>query len=490
MRVSLHRTGFPKFALSYLPPTLLTLFLWSTSDNDVTLISFICALVLLILPWYTYQQWRRGSREDLPLFSMISIIYWLYYAFPLFWGERTVLQADVDDRLISESSITLAMVMVLLGVFSLMLGLRSRIGGLLKPSKLPYINLSSYRLHYIRAILSVGILVNLFDPSPYVFGEGGRQIVLTLATLIPTIAFAILFREFMRGNRTRFDTAMIAAYLLSRFIAGLSSGWLGVFISIIITCAAIYITERKKIPALMLVVAVFFMLFFQVGKEEFRKTYWLSDEETGKIERMEFWVNASLAKWGDALSDPSSKTIKEATYPSVSRLALLTQAGNVIDMTPAVVPYQYGSLYTYLFIGMIPRFVWPDKPSVNEANQFYQVAYGLTDEDNLDRVAISVGILTEGFMNFSWFGVVLIMFLLGVFCDFYQQTFLSRASGILMNGIGFVLLPQFLAIESQLAVYMGGIIQTLFLTFLIMLPIISFKSRPSRVSARPALATR
>lgn len=490
MRVSAHRTGFPKFAFYFLPPTLATLFLWATSDNDISLVSFVCALTLLILPWYTYQQWRRSSREDLPLFSMISIIYWLYYAFPLFWGERTVLQAEIDDRVVSEKSITMAMVMVLLGVLSLMLGMRSRIGARLKPSKLPYINLSSYRLHYMRAILSVGILVNLFDPSPYVFGEGGRQIVLTLATLIPTIAFAILFREFMRGNGTRFDTALIIVYLLARVIAGLSSGWLGVFISIIIICVAIYITEKKKIPALMLAVAVFFMLFFQVGKEEFRKTYWLSDEETGKIERMEFWVNASLEKWGNALSDPSGKTIKEATYPSVARVALLTQAGNVIDMTPSVVPYQYGRLYTYLFIGLIPRFIWPDKPSVNEANQFYQVAYGLTDEDSLDRVAISVGILTEGFMNFSWFGVVLIMFLLGVFFDFYQKTFLSKTSGVLMNGMGFVLLPQFLAIESQLAVYMGGIIQTLFLTFLIMLPIISFKSRRSRVSAQPVLVTR
>jgi hypothetical protein len=55
-----------------------------------------------------------------------------------------------------------------------------------------------------------------------------------------------------------------------------------------------------------------------------------------------------------------------------------------------------------MFITLIPRFIWPDKPSVNDANQYYQVAYGLTTEENLDGVSIAVGVMTEGFINFGW----------------------------------------------------------------------------------------
>jgi hypothetical protein len=159
-------------------------------------------------------------------------------------------------------------------------------------------------------------------------------------------------------------------------------------------------------------------------------------------------------------------------------------------MTPSVVPYQYGRLYTYIFISWIPRFIWPDKPSVSEANQFYQVAYGLSTEEQLSTVAIAVGILTESFVSFGWIGVIIIMFLLGIFFDFYQQTFLSPTAGILMNGIGFVLLPQFLSIESQLAVYVSGILQTLVLTFLVMLPIINFNRQARLTKAQPVLLTR
>jgi hypothetical protein len=390
-----------------------------------------------------------------------------------------VLQAEINNRTVSADGVTGAMVMVLLGAFSLLLGLRAGLGQKLVPRKLPYIQVNQARLNYIRCVLCFGGLLNLFGVNPYALGEGGRQIILTAVGIVPAIAFAILFRNYLRGEATRFDKLLIALYLFVRFLTAISSGWLGMFVGVIIICAAIYLAERRKVPALIVTVAIIAILFFQVGKEEFRKTYWVSQQDAGNIEKIEFWINASVSKWAEALSDPSGKAIRSVTYPSVSRVALLTQTANVLEMTPTIVPYQYGRLYTYIFISWIPRYFWADKPSVSEANQFYQVAYGLTTEDQLNTVAIAVGILTESFVSFGWIGVIVIMFLMGIFFDFYQQTFLGHSAGILMNGIGFVLLPQFLSIESQLAVYLSGILQTFVLTLLVMLPIITFKRQAS-----------
>ena len=125
-------------------------------------------------------------------------------------------------------------------------------------------------------------------------------------------------------------------------------------------------------------------------------------------------------------------------------------------------------------------FVWPDKPSMSEANQYYQVAYGLSTEEDLNRVSISVGLLTEGFINFGWAGVIGIMFLAGIFFDFYQKSFLAITGGALMTGIGVILLPQFLAVESQMAQYVGGIMQQVVVTLIVMLPIIRIKGLRSR----------
>jgi hypothetical protein len=119
--------------------------------------------------------------------------------------------------------------------------------------------------------------------------------------------------------------------------------------------------------------------------------------------------------------------------------------------------------------------MWPDKPSANEANRFYQVAYGVTDEADLDKVAIGVGVLTEAFINFGWFGVVGVMLLLGVFFDFYQKSFLGSDSGVLMSSLGIALLPQMLGIESQMATYVGGIVQQIFFSLVVLLPVIRWK---------------
>jgi hypothetical protein len=47
------------------------------------------------------------------------------------------------------------------------------------------------------------------------------------------------------------------------------------------------------------------------------------------------------------------------------------------------------------------------------------------------------------------------MFILGVFFDFFQALCFSKTSGVLWMALGMVLLPQLLAIESQMAQYLG-----------------------------------
>jgi hypothetical protein len=49
-----------------------------------------------------------------------------------------------------------------------------------------------------------------------------------------------------------------------------------------------------------------------------------------------------------------------------------------------------------------------------------------------------------------------------------------------MTGIGVILLPQFLAVESQMAQYVGGIVQQVVVTLIVMLPIIRIQGLRSR----------
>ena len=272
-------------------------------------------------------------------------------------------------------------------------------------------------------------------------------------------------------------------------ITGLASGWLGTVAFVVITCGAIYIGERRRTPRLALVLILGYVLFFQVGKEAFREMYWEGEAQAPRMERLSFWVNESQAEWESALKEQSADHARELVYKSLSRVSLLTQTANVLELTPSSIPFQGGYLYSYLGVTLIPRFLWREKPTVSEANQFYQVAYGITTEEALGSTAVAVGFLTESYISFGWLGVVILMYLVGIFLDFVQNFLLSKRAGLLLGGVGVVLLPYFLSVESQMAVYLGGFIQQVVLALLVFLPAIQF-GKPSEVVpvvAQPSL---
>jgi hypothetical protein len=235
-------------------------------------------------------------------------------------------------------------------------------------------------------------------------------------------------------------------------------------------------------------IAIPIILFFQPAKSEFRERYW-SGKVTGSYsERIVFWAERSWSMWDNAIADKTGEQGKLLAAATLSRLSLLEQTANIMELTPGRVPYQYGRLYSYMAITFIPRFLWPEKPSANEANQWYQVSYGLTLPGQLSHVSIAVGSLAESYISFGWFGPLLIMFPLGVLLGSIQRIFLRADSGLLLSSLGAVMVPQLLAVESQLVIYVAGLAQQTFVVLLVLVP--TLKSRKEKAAPAVALAPR
>lgn len=462
-----------------LPPVLISVLFFNLSQNEISLLQCFLALVLLLIPWFSYLRWKVQREPGLPVFAIISLMYWIYFALGLFWGARTV-SGDIspNEARVPDEALTASLELAVVGVLAVWVGMRTRLSRRLIPNRMPTLAEGKAKI-YIRSLLVLSGLLGLSESVTFTAGEGARQILTILVTTVPILAFALLFRGYLRGESALIDKILIAGFLVLRFVIGLSSGWLGSFASIVVICGAVYLLEKRKVPRLAILLVVAFTLFFQVGKKDFRGEYWQPRAQTSKIDRVNAWVGLSLNKWSDAFTDPTGIGLNDAMNASLSRMSLLTQTANVIEKTPSLVPYQYGRLYSYLAITWIPRFIWPDKPSMSEANRFYQVAYGLSDERDLESTAIGVGVMPEAYISFGWFGVVGIMFLMGVFYDFYQRMFFAKTSGALMLCIGVALLPQMIGIESQMAGYLGGILQQVVLTLIVFLPVIRL-SKPAR----------
>jgi hypothetical protein len=176
-----------------------------------------------------------------------------------------------------------------------------------------------------------------------------------------------------------------------------------------------------------------------------------------------------------------NEQIRRLSNTTLSRFDLLRQTAHVIEFTPSRIPYQYGSLYSYIGVTLIPRFLWPDKPSVNDANRWYQVKYGLTDPQNLSTVSIAVGTVAESYINFGWFGPLLIIFPLGIFLGSFERIFLHADSGVLFSCLGAVLVPQLLAIEAQMAQYVAGLAQQIALVLLVLIPTLELRAQAGQL---------
>jgi hypothetical protein len=459
-------------------PLVLTAILASLSSYEVSLVQSVLAFFLCWMPWVSYRRWLRSDRNNIPLFALLSGMFWLAYAVPLFLSQHIV-TGIFGKRVLSETGVTDALLLAVMGLACLWLGMRLATFFHWVPHINRDVSSNPAQLNYLRVIFIGGTLVKVFVPIT-ALGEGGRQLLSNFENIVPIVALAIFVRHFLRGRLLLIDKILIFGYGIVAFITGISSGWLGSFVSVGLVCIVIYVYERKKFPMTAALLVLPFILFFQPAKSMFRDRYWTRQSTDTTTQRVSFWVENSFQLWSEALSSKDNEQVRQLSNATLSRLDLLRQTTHVIEFTPSKVPYQYGSLYSYIAVTFIPRYFWPDKPSVNDANRWYQVRYGLTYTENLSTVSIAVGTVAESFINFGWMGPVLVILPLGIFLGTFERIFLHADSGVLFSCLGAVLIPQLLAIESQMAQYVSGLVQQIAMVLLILVPTLELRAHGVR----------
>jgi hypothetical protein len=169
-------------------------------------------------------------------------------------------------------------------------------------------------------------------------------------------------------------------------------------------------------------------------------------------ERLDYLGNAFMTFGASEFQDGLERLVDRITY--VDHLAV------VLARVPAIIPHANGerSGAAVLHV-LVPRLFYPSKPPLQndtEATNFYT---GLHDNWQ-DGTSISMGYLTELYIDFGWEGALLIMFIIGlVFGNFYKTLRDYPLGNLILNhSFCMVMVLPFAVFETALVKLFGSLI--------------------------------
>ena len=156
----------------------------------------------------------------------------------------------------------------------------------------------------------------------------------------------------------------------------------------------------------------------------------------------------------------------------------------VVSQVPKKHGYRWGTTYLTLFFAPIPRTLWPNKPIVR-IGRF--VGVELFERGTFSGVP--PGMIGEAYLNFSWFGVIAIPFLFGVFCkSIYRSLVINRDPNDFAKAALYGILWVFM-LDVLVTDFTGNIMRLLrYLLPFYLLYAASFVRSPNTLSEVPAKA--
>jgi hypothetical protein len=260
------------------------------------------------------------------------------------------------------------------------------------------------------------------------------------------LALALLVAHVVRQ---RSGHLWLAVFLIVELMFGLSSGFLSPAVMVVLLCvtvAAAFHRLTARHLALVGAAAVLISTFVPIMAA-------IREDRTGVI-----GTTDSLGV-GEALIAPARYWFGgvsggDGFYDKFfGRQAEVASApGFVVTLTPTVVPYEGFERFLALPAGLIPRVLWPDKPTLSRGVWFSSTFRGFA-EDTTSSSAMTI--FSEGYLFYGWIGTVVAMVIAGVLLASMRR-YLDHPRWCLVY---LALVPTILQIEIELSSYLTAFVQ-------------------------------
>jgi hypothetical protein len=430
--------------------------------------SAIGAALIICASWLPLLIWARKRMGGLPIFPIFAITHTWTFGLPLLYEHPIVRLFESTSQLYAASSVT---------------------GFLLLAAVVWYWARTkrSYPRRYCLAmneqqadalflfivgasiIFTVAVNGGWFNVSTAVFG-----IVRSIILAIEALACFALSHRLGAGNLTGLKATLFKLLLVILVIVSLAPLLMVTSMAIVALSAFGYVSGGGRVPWISFAISVLVFAFLHIGKAEMRDRYW-GEAEQGAVAPTaypKFFLEWLLASW-DELGAPE-KEEKTSLLERASLMQLLLYEQTLSN----TVPFMDGETYVIVPQLMIPRILYPNRPTTHEGTYRLNIHYGFQTKEQTETTTLGFGLLNEAYANFGLVGMALLAIVLGLYYGTVEHWAVSSP---LLSARGlFAIVVASFSFQTEFAagVYAAALFQSLIALFLLCVFIMRLRPNP------------
>jgi hypothetical protein len=277
---------------------------------------------------------------------------------------------------------------------------------------------------------------------------------------IGTISAFVQARMWGAGQLNPSHKAMFAANMALQFILTNLSLVLVTSMILFLLVLVGYFSSARRVPLALCAAAIAVFAVLHAGKHQMRDKYWGEYGQDVAVMQVPAyyseWISYGLA----GTLHPGENDEPSAKHSSLlERASLFQLVCYALDTVPDRTPYLMGDTYSYVFPQVIPRFLWPDKPSPNDSVKILSIRLGVLSADQAETTSIGYGLITEAYANYGPYGPAVLGLLIG--CALRKVARSTAFCGTLSGGGIFriLVLAWCLNAETTMAVWLSSFYQ-------------------------------
>ena len=427
----------------------LLVYVYATLFDNENFQQSVLAVILLSISLYPMWRYLRAP-VDLPLVPFVSIIYGVYYGLPVLLPYEPYIRFEGYSALESIYALQLSIIGLVAMLLTFYLcPVESWEKWVPRMPRTQWSDVKAQRAALVFGIIGFGTRLVL---STAAVPQQIQQFYI-LVLQFSLLSIAMLFYLQLQKKLPKFHSLLLWVVLIPLQLAlDISSGFLYGFFKDLLLLLMIYLVIRKRMPWMAICVFGIVGFALMLAKKDFRAETWGNDKAKTALSNTGLYIDLILDT-PSSISD--SDSLDHKIKVAVNRFDVHAIFAHVISYTPRSVSFWNGESYTPLFTRLIPRFVWPDKPT-EEMGQLFGHRYGILDTHDT-TTSMNTPQMVEFYMNFGLTGLMLGMALIGIIYRLLQHVFKFDQNRQWSIVAGAVVYSSLLNVESNFSLVFGNL---------------------------------